>query len=210
MIRFSFSTLNLLHTCPHNFQNKMMGIVAEDKPEYKEGREAHRIIQDHVAGIKLDPRLAHIKETFEIVEQVDFDKRCGFEFPLEGYEDKYTLFGYVDGHDKDWTRLLEIKSAVNPWSMQKFIDSPQRKLYALSHKTLQEAVLITGQRDTALWKTEPPKVFTVPLTDKDRTDAIEWILKGIAIFESGDYLTDLVDGRCIDPRCWFGNKCSFK
>jgi hypothetical protein len=207
-MRFSFSTLNLLHEHPHCFLMKMMGIVAEDKPEYKEGREAHRIIQDHISGKKIDTRLAHIKETFEIVERVDFDKRCGFEFEL--VPNKYTIFGYVDGHDKDWTRLLEIKSAVNPWSMKKFIDSPQRKIYALSHDTLKEAVLITGQRDTTLWETEPPKVFVVPLTEQDRTDAVDWISKGIEIFENGDFTTDLVDGKCIDRYCWWGNACQFK
>jgi hypothetical protein len=46
----SFSTMRLLYQCPHNYLNKISGIPQPSRPEFEEGKEAHKIIQAHLSG----------------------------------------------------------------------------------------------------------------------------------------------------------------
>lgn len=234
MIQLSYSSLNILHTCPHNWLNKQMKIKAEEKPEWAQGKLCHKIIQEYLKiplssrprskeEIQLlfkkgsiDPRtkrgmlvslpLKHIKHVFPIVEERDFDPRCKFEFIFENYK----IRGFYDGRALDFSQLLEIKTSFKPWSLGQFQKAMQRKLYGLSDKRFKEAVLITGQRDPELWKNDPPKVYKVPFTEKDWHEANLWILEGIKILEKGDFTSDLVDGKCIDRWCYWGANCQFK
>ena len=210
MLQLSYSSLNLLHTCPHNWINKQCQIPPEEKPEWAEGKHCHRLMQDHVSGKKLHKYLKHIKYKFPIVEQVDFDPRCKFEdiFRMDGKD--YKIIGFYDGRTKDFKRLLEGKFSFSPWSLSKFQKSMQRKIYAWSNVNFEEAVLITGQRDPELWKDDPPKVYKVPMTQQDQDEAIVWIREGIHIFESGNFTSDLVDGKCVDRWCYWGQNCQFK
>ena len=202
----SYSTLNLLHNYPHNFLNKMMCIKQEDKIFFQEGREAHSIIQAHLSGEKIDDRLKHINYTFPVVERVDFDPNCKFQHRLD---DKYLLIGFFDGIDRKNKRLLEIKTGYQEWSITKFVNSIQRKIYSMV-LPIDESILITARRKPEEWVLNKPKVYKVPSTKKDTLEALEWILEGIKILEKGDFTKDLVDGKCTDPYCYWGNACSFK
>lgn len=206
MIQLSYSSLNILHTCPHNWLNKQMGIPQPEKPEWAQGKKVHQIIQAHVSGKKQHKDLKHIKFRFPVVEEKDFDDRCRFEFDFG----KGFVIGFMDGIDEKSKRFLEIKSADPQWSLGKFQKSMQRKLYAHARPEFTEAILITCSKNIDSWMRNPPKVYKVPLTEQDRKDAFEWILAGFEILESGNFTTDLVDGKCLDPRCWWGASCQFK
>lgn len=183
----------------------MMNIPQPEKIEWEEGKICHRIIQDHVSRIKVDDRLKHILITFPVVETVDFDKNCYFEFPMGDY----LIRGYYDGLDIENGRFLEIKSGSS-WSFSKYQKSFQRKLYALSNPNFKEAYLITCPRSPEEWNKNPPKTFKLPCTEEDRAEAKQWILDGIKILEAGDFKTDLVNGKCEDRYCFWGNQCLFK
>lgn len=183
MVRLSYTSLNNIHN-GHEWVNKQMCIPVPDYPFLKEGKEAHRIIQDHVSGKIRHEFLSHIKINFPVVEEKDFDERCQFTIPIN---DKYEVFGYVDGKDKENKRFLEIKSSSTLWSMKQFSDAMQRKIYALSEPDFTEAYLITGSKDPEVWKNEAPKMFSVPLTQNDRDEALEWIMEGIRLLETGEY-----------------------
>ena len=207
----------MLYEASHNWLNKQMGLKPEDHEYYHAGKKAHRIIQDHVSGKKPDERLLHIQYTFPIVEEVDFDSRCKFNFnfhhglldPL-ATKNKYNIIGFVDGLDPDNKTFLEIKSADPVWSLAKFQRAMQRKLYALAKPDFKEAILITCSKDPSRWTTEAPRVYSVPLTDQDRKEASDWILGGIKMIEAGQFDGGLENGRCNDPRCYFGVNCQFK
>jgi len=217
MIQLSFSVLN---SClqPHNSHcwiNRQLGLKPEERPEWIKGKIVHKIIADHLAGRKLDERLKHINYKFPITESEDFDERCKFEIPIKfGVNDKvvnsYKVIGYFDGLDLENHRFLEIKASDPVWSLIKFQNSMQRKLYAFANSQITEAVLITCSKYPDRWAQEPPKVFSVPLTPQDKSDAVKWLLEGIQIIEKGDFSGGLVDGKCVDPYCYYGRNCQFK
>jgi len=210
MIQLSYSTINncLQPNNSHNWLNKVMGLKPEERAYWKEGREAHAIIQKHVSGEEEHPALAHITDRFPIVERVDFDPHCKFNFTIE--DGKYNVIGFYDGLDPENKRFLEIKTSSKPWSVGKFKSSIQRKLYALAHPELTESILITCRKDPLLWELEKPKRFKVPITKQDREEATEWILDGIRLLESGDFTGGLEDGVCRNPWCYYGCNCQFK
>lgn len=209
--------MRLLHECPHNYMNKISGVEQPTNEHMTAGKIGHGIIQRHVSGVEIREDLSHIKFTFPIVEKTDFDPDCKFEVLFEGH----TIFGFVDGLDPKNKRTLEIKLSYNPWSLQKFKDSPQRKIYgwALNAWNMttcgitgnyEEAILITGDTNPDQWKYRQIKVARVPFTKQDYREAEEYITKSFDIIKSGDFLTDLVDGKCVDPRCYWGERCMYK
>jgi len=212
MIKLSYSSLNMIHQASHNWLNKQMGFKPEERPEWKRGKEIHRIVQDHLSGKKPDKRFAHIKYKFPIVEEVDFDSRCKFEFPIKtSTGNDYLIRGYYDGIDLKEGRFLEIKSGDPLWSIGKFQKAMQRKLYALSNKKLKEAVLVTLSKDEDKWKKQPAKVYKIDITPKDYADVTKWIFDGIGMIESGKFDGGLDEnGKCTDKWCYFGNNCQFK
>ena len=212
-IQLSYSTINMLYQASHNWINKQCGLKPEERPEWNEGKIAHRIIQDHVSGKKKDDRLAHIEFSFPIVEEVDFDERCKFDMPLyfTGLKNSYSIIGFMDGINNAEHRLLEIKVSSVPWSLMKFQQLIQRKIYSMARPDLVETIGITGVRNPDNWKQDLPKVYKIPNTNKDRQEAKDWILGGIKIIESGDFKGGLDEnGKCTDPRCYFGRNCQFK
>ncbi len=212
-LQLSYSTINMVYEASHNWLNKQMGLKPEDHDYYHQGKEGHRIIQDHVSGKKPDERLTHIKFSFPIVEEVDFDARCKFEVPFEaeGLKNEYSIIGFVDGKNLEEKRILEIKVSSVPWSVLKFQQSLQRKLYAMSLIDMVETIGITAVRNPDNWKLDQPKLYKIPNTDKDRQEARDWIIGGIKIIESGDFKGGLDEnGKCTDPRCYYGVNCQFK
>jgi hypothetical protein len=106
---------------------------------------------------------------------------------------------------------LEIKVSNVPWSVIKFQQLFQRKIYALARPDFSETIGITAVRNPEQWKLDQPKVYKIPNTNKDRQEARDWILGGIKIIESGDFKGGLDEnGKCTDPRCYYGVNCQFK
>lgn len=201
-----------LNEHPHTWLNKQMGAKKPDQEYFRKGKEIHRIIQDHLAGIKLDDRCNFIDRAFEVVELEDFDPNCRFELPIKTIGDlEYCLYGFIDGKDKlvDPETILEIKSGSTLWSIGQYVGSIQRKLYGLANPTVKENYLVTVHSDIDLWTRIKPKRFVVPVLPKDREDALLFVNKAIDIIESGDFTSDLVDGKCTGF-CSYGNNCLFK
>lgn len=193
MIKLSYSSISNLYN-GHEWLNKQLGVPVPDYPFLKEGKEAHRIIQDHVSGKIKNEFLKHIEINFPVVEEKDFDERCKFTIPIG---DKYLVSGFIDGIDIKNNRFLEIKTSSKPWSMTQFRDAMQRKIYALSNPKFKEAYIITGSKNPEIWEKEPPKMYSIPLTKKDRDEALDWIRGGILILESGKFTGGLDEsGHC--------------
>lgn len=225
---FSYSSLKMFHDSSHQWVNRVNRIAKDPnagnyvKPDgskgnyFTEGKVGHRIIQDHVSGKKLDPRIVWLTEKFPIVEKKDFDKDCEFKIKVKGY----TINGFLDAQDPNNKRYGEIKLSSSTWSYGQYKKSVQRKIYALAYPQYKEGILITGPRFPDEWKikefagekySELKVLPPCPLTDQDRKDAEKWIVEGIEIFESGDFTGGLnEDGRCIDRNCAYGPNCLFR
>ncbi len=194
MIYLSYTTLNDLITCPHSWLCRQMGLSKKTFGFMTEGKEAHRIIQAHVSGKQLDPRLEKITVKFPIVEETDQDEKTHFEF---AFNKKYGVHGYLDGLDLENGRILEIKTSSTPWSMNKFYQLMQWRIYALSNSVYKEAWFITTTRDL-----KKPNTFMLNITEKDKEKALKYIQMGIDIIESGKF--DPTNTKCNYIGCPFG------
>ena len=183
MTRLSYSTINELYSCRQSWLNKLMGLEKYDTGFFKEGREAHRVIQDHVSGKMKDGRLyrdgVDILPQFSVVEEVDYDPRLKFEVK---YGPEYSLMGYMDGKDEPGGRMLEIKTASVPWSPRKLQESMQWRFYALCNPWIKEVYLVTCTRDL-----QNVKVMHTEVTPKDIIVVKKWIDEAISIIELGDF-----------------------
>lgn len=210
-INLSYSTLNMVYTCPHNYLNKQMGIKQPENKYFENGKRLHRIIQDHVAFIKRDERLSHIRMEFPIVETIDFDPKCKIEFKID---DKYDMIGYFDGLNSDNFKTLEIKTSSKKWSMNDFQKAVQRKIYSLALPMIKSNVLIYAHSDDSLWHVNKPKVFEIPVHKSDIGTAWNWIREGVYRLEHiGDSVKKELEptgGKCQDIRCYYGTFCQFK
>lgn len=207
MISLSYSTINQLYKSSHYWINKQMGIQVPDNPAFATGRRLHRIIQDHVSGYKLDDRL-NIKYTFDVVERVDFDPKCKISFKIN---EKYKVIGFLDGFNTVENRTLEIKTGTKLWTLGDFQRTMQRRIYSIARPEMVENLLITALSDEEQWLITPPKIYKIPVTQKDKDEAMEWIMGGIKIIESGNFTGGLdEDGICRDRFCYHGANCYFK
>lgn len=210
MITLSYSTINncLQPENSHNWLNKQMGIQVPDNIYFQGGKRLHRLAQDHLSGKVPDERLKHINYTFPIVEEVDFDERCRFVVKIT---EEVNIHGFVDADDPENKRFGELKFSGKMWSLGQFHRSIQRKIYALAHPTYTEAIGITALLDDSKWNIEKPKAYKLPLTQKDRDEALAWIMKAVTLWKSGNFKGGLNDeGKCTDPRCYYGANCQFK
>lgn len=178
MITLSYSTINELILEPHTWLCKQMGLKRMTYKAMDEGKEAHLIIQKHVSGKLLDERLKNITVRFPVVEERDFDERTHFTVGIDG---EYNIHGYLDGIDPENKRFLEIKTSSSPWGIAKFHKLMQWRIYALSGD-FTEAVFITCTRDI-----QRVAMFKLDISEKHKQEALDWIKKGIAIIESGDF-----------------------
>lgn len=208
MITLSYSTLFMLHGDSHNWINKQMGIKQEERDYFERGKAAHALIQAHVSGEKKLEELAHIERSFPVVEKKDFDPATKFEFsPKDGY----TIVGWADGLNRDEESILEIKtSSTLLWTIGKFKQSMQRKIYSIGFPWSKRAILITCKNQLIDGKLQKPKVMELEQTDQDKKEAFEWIEAGIKILENGPFDGGLVDGKCINKWCTYGKNCHFK
>jgi len=211
MIKLSYSTLNLIYTHPHNYLNKIMGIEQPKIFFLEQGKKLHKIIQDHVSGVKKNEKLSHLKLSFPIVETKEFDPNCAIEFKIN---DKYCMIGYYDGIDHENKRTLEIKTSNKMWSIGQFEKSIQSRIYSIALPHIKENVLITATNDDSLWKVYKPKEYIIPVKKEDKKIAMDWILEGIYRLE---HIKEYVDkeleptgGKCVDRFCFWGNNCQYK
>lgn len=236
MITLSYSTINncLLPSNSHNWANKINGAKVPENPYFFNGHRLHKIIQEHLSGQTPNEFLKHIPYTFPLVEEQDRDLRCRFKFVIKSSEDEqmtllnstelevgisyivpnikksYEIVGYMDAQDPENLRFGEIKTGSKMWSLGQFLNSYQRKTYALAKPEYTESILITALNETE-WATTPPKVFKIPLTQQDRQDALKWIVEAIKLLESGDYTGGLDEnGKCANRFCYYGVNCQFK
>jgi hypothetical protein len=160
------------------------------------GKEGHRIIQDHIAGIKKDDRLKDLTCYFPIVEVEKFDPRCKFQFDI----DEASVIGYFDGRNPEEKRLAEIKISNTLWSIDKYYKSMQRKINVTAFPDHTDCLLITASHDLSKVKTAG-----VPATDKDRDEAREWIRDTLKIINSGKFEKE---GEAVDcQRCVYQLSC---
>ncbi len=220
-LHFSYSTLKMLKEASHCWINKQMGIKPEETIYMTQGTEGHGIIQGHIGGITPDPRLFFLKDRFMFVEKRKFDPEMKFEIDINGYK----IIGFLDADNPPTKTMGEIKLSGTPWTQKQFIDSFQRKIYAIAKPGYTNAILITGSLNPDMWVkkdfTDPEnqklwkkgELFTydVPVTDKDREEARKWIIEALTIFENGDFNGGLDEnGRCNVFRCPWGKNCHFK
>lgn len=210
MITLSYSTIQycLQTENSHNWLNKQMGIKVPDNEYFRNGKRLHEIIQGHLCGKKIDERLSHIQYVFPIVEERDFDPRCEFIIPINA---KYRMRGFLDALDPDNLTFGEIKTSGTMWTIGQFQRSIQRKIYALAHPKYTRAIGITANIDDTKWAVERPKAYELPLTEKDREEALKWILAGIAELEKAEFKGGLDEnGKCTMRFCSYGINCQFK
>lgn len=207
MINLSFSTISMLYTSSHGWKNRMEKIKQPANPIFETGHRLHRIMQDYLCGDTHVETLSHITHRFPIVEKVDRDPETKFTIPIN---ENYNVIGYLDGINYFNHTYLEIKTGEKMWPITRFIKSPQRKIYALAHPELTHGILVTAISDDSQWSTQPPKVYEVELTQKDRDEAMEWIMGGIKIVDEGKFDGGLgPDGKCIGYMCNWGKACKF-
>lgn len=186
----------------------MCEIEVPERPEWENGKRLHRIIQDHFSGKKPVETLKHLDFKFPVVEEKDFDPRCKFYFKVN---EKYGVVGYLDGFSMADKTMLEIKTGNPMWTVGKFAKSMQRKIYAIGRPELTVMIGVTAYNKDDEWNVFQPKAFILEQTDKDREEAMEWILKGIEIIESGSFKGGLDEnGKCVDFNCQYGYNCQFK
>ncbi len=179
MILLSYSTLNELINEPHTWLCKQMGLPRMTSRAMQEGTDAHGVIQRHVSNVEKDPRLKTLTLFFPVVETKRQDPATHFQCEINA---EYSVHGYMDGKNEPEGKGLEIKTSSTPWGMTKFYNLVQWKIAALAQPWLNEMWFITCTRDL-----KNPMCFNTPVTDKHREQALEFIKKGIAIIEGGDF-----------------------
>lgn len=175
----SYSTLNALINSPHTWVCKQMQLDTFSTHYLEEGKKAHQIISASVSG-KTPHHLLSTLPLFPIVEEVEFDPRTKIFFDID---DNYSVIGYVDGLSQDKDELLEIKSG-KVWSALDFHKLMQWRIYALGLPTIKKAWLVNTPRDHYLWTRDNIRVFNTEVTDKHKTEARDFINKGIYIIEN--------------------------
>lgn len=179
-ILLSYSSLNSALNEPHTWINKINGLKTYTTNFFEEGKKAHEIIQAHVTGKHRNELLKDIP-SFPYVEEVDFDEKMKFTFD---FGDKYIIRGYIDGFNNDKTEILEIKSSATPWSVSKFNQLMQWRIYALALENAKKVWLVNTPRDPNLWNEENIKIFNKDITQQDRDEAVKWLEKGIHVIEN--------------------------
>lgn len=187
----SYTTINDYHISPHSFLNKAMGVEKEETDAMRAGKEAHDIIQAHCLGKNPDERLKNLTWNFN-----------GSEWHCRRvWDEKTTLHGYIDLVNYKSKMIGEIKTSTSPWGQKQFDTLIQWKYYAL----------ITGFRKVLFITCKPDlsgvKVFYAEAQAKDMMEAKTWVQKAVDGINAGKFTGDLVDGKCTNPRCPYGERC---
>lgn len=190
----SYTTLSNVYIAPHSYLCKMMGLKTPETDAMRKGKEAHGKLQDIASGKVHDDR---------------FDG-FGWDFPTreyhckQDYNEDFTLHGYLDLCSFKRKEFMEIKTGSKVWNQSQFYNLIQAPYYSLV-SGLRKCVFVTCTFDL-----DDVKVFTQEFTDKDWEKAKAWVDGAIAIITDPKKLTsDLVDGRCVSPRCPYSSNCYF-
>jgi CRISPR/Cas system-associated exonuclease Cas4 (RecB family) len=155
------------------------------------GKVAHEVVINHVCGIKRDDRLPADLPTFQKPEYKVF----------EDYRNGYALYGFCDSVDFRTKTIMEYKTSSTPWSQGKFDKLMQIPFYALATH-FRKIYMITSTADLQNFK-----VFYKEINNDDIKGVSDWIESGIKIIESGNFTSDLIDGKCpgcnYGPNCWY-------
>lgn len=212
-IILSYSTLNDLYKWRHSWLNKLMGLPKRKYAPFEEGKEIHRVLLDHMGGIKLDERISKREKEdkrfqlpkLTVIEKVDFDPDTKRYIEID---DKYALVTFIDGSNLP-ELVVEIKSSNTAWTLGKFRDLMQRKIYSIAYPEAKRTVLVSSGRRLLMpgWQ-YTIKVFSTDHSKADKDEAMGWIKSGIAIIEKGDFEPDEKELELIkDPynKCWYEN-----
>jgi len=168
-----------------------MGIEQPVNEYMEAGKVAHKIVTDHVCGIKKDPRV-----TLDL-QFTNAEYKC-----FTDYRDNYSLYGFCDAVSFKSKSIMEYKTSSKPWSQQRFDDLIQIPYYSLA-TNFRKIFMVTSTAQL-----ENFKVFYKEINEADIQKAKDFIEQGIAIIEKGDFRSDLIDGKC-DGSCNYGPKCYF-
>lgn len=193
----SYTTLSNLYVSPHSYLNKQLSLKPPETEAMLKGRDLHKIIQDHLLGVKKDDRLSSLDWNFQKAE-VHVKKDMG-EFLWHGYLDCCSYASKV---------FCEIKTGKNPWNQSRFSSSPQPAYYAYVsglHKTL----FITCDFELGQLKT-----FYKEFSEEDLQKAKEWAEGAQRIIIEGRLKEDLTerDGKfyCENPACPYKENCQWR
>lgn len=194
----------------------MEGAEVPDNAYFRNGHRIQKLITDHLQGIAPRKDLAHLEEklgSFDLFEEETAkygDPRVKLQKVFEILGEQVKVTGYFDMKDTVGMRCGEIKAYGKMWSVGQFASSYQRKIYGLLEPEFKASVLITAVPNEAEWVSLPPKVYPITYTQKDREDALKWITKAVELIKKGDFTGGLVDGKCINRFCNYGENCHFK
>jgi hypothetical protein len=194
----STSTLNAFLDCPRSYLNKQMMLPKIEFEYFKYGKEGHEVIQKHISG---KPDLLHpeLKDklagmNFPIVEEKDFDERLKFRMQFGPDE----FIGFLDARNDDDKIYSDIKISTTLWTLKKFMDLMQRKVYQLAYPGYS-FVGITATPDL-----KEVSIFRVPNRPQDAEKARAWIEAGIKAINESKFEANL-NANCY--RCVYRDSC---
>jgi len=211
-IILSYSTLADLKKWKHSWINKMLGLPKKEFEFLKEGKEIHKVLLGHMAGVQPDERIMKREANggdfqlpkLEVYEKVDFDPDTKKYFDVD---DKYSMVTFVDGLNLTESFILEVKTSSKAWTPGMYRDLMQRKIYSIAFPGMKRSFLVSSGRDQTLpgWE-HSIKVFSMQNSEKDREEAMRWIKEGIAVLEKGDFDPDEKELAFISSKfnkCWY-------
>lgn len=197
----SYTTLNNLHEASHTWVNKMLDIKPEQTDAMRCGKLAHKMIQDHVSGVKK-------MENFNV--EWDFPRieyHCKLPFNSD-----FLFHGYCDGVNFKTKSFMEIKTSKSTlWSQGEFDRSMQPVYYSyvtkFPHAFFLTCLFIPQEDGSVLLG--PPRKFYRKFEPEEWEKARIWAEEGIKIIQSGDYTggLDKDTGKCLG--CSYGRLCHF-
>lgn len=191
----SYTTLNNYLMSPHSYLNRYVyGIKTAETPAMVAGKLAHEVIQAHCMGVKKDARLSDLTWEFTTAEY-------HAKMP---WDDKFTLHGYCDMIDFKSKTLCEIKTSSRPWSQKMFQDLDQWRYYGLVTE-MEKVLFITCTPEITNVKT-----YFSEITTEDKDKARAWAALAIQGIRNGEFMSDIVDGLCTNPRCPYGVNCHWR
>src|SRR3972149_632072 len=150
-IILSYSTLADLKKWKHSWINKMLGLPKKEFEFLKEGKEIHKVLLGHMAGVQPDERIMKREANggdfqlpkLEVYEKVDFDPDTKKYFDVD---DKYSMVTFVDGLNLTESFILEVKTSSKAWTPGMYRDLMQRKIYSIAFPGLKRSFLVSSGR----------------------------------------------------------------
>lgn len=177
-ILLSYSTMNGLIHEPHTWLNKQMGLPTRTTAAMQEGKDAHRILQDHCSGVKLEPLFKNLP-TFSQVETIDRDPKMEVRFKINS---KYEFHGYVDGRSPERADYLEAKFG-KVWSPGDFARLVQWKLYSIGLLEYNKVWMVNAPRNPAEWNDLTIRVYNQDITPAHAQQGWKFIAEAIHTIE---------------------------